>query len=68
MRSRNLSDYMWGEALSMLEQADRLHRQFFRLGTREVAQTWEPPIDLIETAEVVRLTVVLLYRLMSASG
>ena len=30
MNSRNLSNLMWGEALSLMEQADRLHRQFFR--------------------------------------
>jgi HSP20 family molecular chaperone IbpA len=59
MNPRNLQDWMWGEALSMLEQADRLHRQFFRIGSRESAQMWEPPIDLIETADAVRLTVVL---------
>ena len=29
MTSRDLSRLMWSEALSLLEQADRLHRQFF---------------------------------------
>ena len=48
----------------MLEQADRLHRQFFRMSGpsaqgRDPAQTWEPPIDMVETAEAVRVTVVL---------
>jgi HSP20 family protein len=39
---------MWGEALSLLEQADRLHRQFFRVAGAEAA-SWEPPVDVIES-------------------
>ncbi len=30
MTSRDLSRLMWSEALTLLEQADRLHRQFCR--------------------------------------
>jgi HSP20 family molecular chaperone IbpA len=37
---------MLGEALSMLDRAQRLHRQFF---THDVA-AWEPPVDIVETA------------------
>lgn len=40
----------WADALNMLEQADRLHRQFFRLSTsRASGPTWEPPVDVFET-------------------
>ena len=40
---------MWAEACSMLEQAERLHRQFFRLGTpRGARTTWEPPVNVFE--------------------
>jgi len=42
---------MWGEALSLLEQADRLHRQFFRVAGVESAHTWEPPVDVVESAD-----------------
>jgi len=43
---------MWAEAFDLLDQADRLHRQFFRLapspaGQRGTAQ-WEPPVDIYE--------------------
>jgi HSP20 family protein len=39
---------MWGEALGLLEQADRLHRQFF--GRARGAQAcWQPPADVVET-------------------
>ena len=48
MRSRDLTPWMWGDALSMLEQAERLHRQFFR-ACRADPNCWEPPIDIVET-------------------
>jgi HSP20 family protein len=60
MKARDLRSLMWGEALSLLEQADRLQRQFFRLdSTRAQAPSWEPPIDVIETAEEVIVHVAL---------
>lgn len=58
MRSRDFSGWMWGEALSLLEQADRLHRQFFRVSGRE-AQCWEPPIDVVEAGETLRVEMAL---------
>ena len=50
---------MWGEALSLLEQADRLHRQFFRVAGAESAHTWEPPVDVVETDRLVQVHVAL---------
>jgi HSP20 family protein len=50
---------MWGEALSLLEQADRLHRQFFRVAGAESAHTWEPPVDVVESGELVNVHVAL---------
>jgi len=47
VNSRDLSRLMWGEALSLLEQADRLHRQFFQPAAA-YAPAWEPPVDVIE--------------------
>jgi len=49
---------MWSEALSLLEQADRLQRQFFRPPSAE-ASAWEPPVDIIETADGVTIHVAL---------
>lgn len=50
MRLRDPTIWMWGEALELLEHADRLHRQFFQLGHhRNPGPTWEPPVDLFET-------------------
>jgi HSP20 family molecular chaperone IbpA len=44
---------MWSDALDMMDQAERLHRQFFR----PAQAGWEPPVDVLETAnEVLILT------------
>ncbi len=58
MSSRDLSRFMWSEALSLLDQADRLHRQFVRPAAARVP-TWEPPVDVVETATQLRVTVAL---------
>jgi HSP20 family molecular chaperone IbpA len=58
MRSRDLSTLLLGEALSMLEQADRLQRQFFRVGAAP-ARGWEPPVDVLETADAVFVQIAL---------
>lgn len=58
MTSRDLSNMMWGEALSLLEQADRLHRQFCRPDAAR-SHAWEPPVDIIETADAVLVHVAL---------
>jgi HSP20 family molecular chaperone IbpA len=58
MNSRDLSQFMWSEALSLLDRADRLHRQFVRpLAAR--GPTWEPPVDVVETANQLRVTLAL---------
>jgi HSP20 family protein len=58
MGPRDLSTWMWGDALSLLEQAERLHRQFVRASLSE-AQCWEPPVDLVETDAQVIVQVAL---------
>ncbi len=55
MTSRDFSNWMWGEALSMIERAERLQRQFFQ----HTAVAWEPPADIVETADGVRVQVAL---------
>jgi len=47
---------MWSEALRLLEQADRRHRQFFL--AHEPA-SWEPPVDVVESGGELRLQVAL---------
>jgi HSP20 family molecular chaperone IbpA len=49
MSSRNPTDWMWAHACDAIEQAERLHRQFFRLTASELTQAvWEPPVDVFE--------------------
>ena len=39
---------MWSQACELIAEAERLHRQFFRLAAVESAPAWEPPIDVLE--------------------
>ena len=52
MTTRDPHAWMWAEACQMLEQAERLHRQFFKLGAPRGARTaWEPPVNVFEDDE-----------------
>jgi HSP20 family molecular chaperone IbpA len=46
---------MWSEALSVLDRADRLHRQFFT----QAAPGWEPPVDVVESGGELRIHMAL---------
>lgn len=50
---------MWAEAFEMLAEAERLQRQYFRPVTASQKPTWEPPVDLIETDDVLVVVVAL---------
>jgi HSP20 family protein len=40
---------MWAHALELMEQAERMHRQFFRLASSAPSDNvWEPPADVFE--------------------
>ncbi|MGQ0526101.1 MAG: Hsp20/alpha crystallin family protein [Betaproteobacteria bacterium] len=49
MPRRSPTAWMWEEACTMLDEAERLHRRFFRLtaSSRE-RPVWEPPVDVFE--------------------
>ena len=60
MSSRKLDAWMWGEACQLLEQAERLHQQFFRLGEPSAAHVaWEPPVDIFEDEDEILIVVAL---------
>ena len=60
MPTRDPATWMWAEACSMLEQAERLHRQFFRLNAPRGATTaWEPPANVFEDDETYTIVVAL---------
>ena len=49
MSSRNPTDWMWAQACDLLDEAERMHRQFFRLTASERTRAvWEPPVDVFE--------------------
>ena len=50
MRSRDPNQWMWAEALKMLDEANRLQRRFFEVSVRPLAAPrWEPPVDIFES-------------------
>jgi len=50
---------MWSEALQMLAQAERLHRQVFRPVPSARGVSWEPPVDVVETKDAVLILAAL---------
>ena len=60
MTFRKPTSSMWMEAMNMLDQADRMHRQFFRLSQgRPSGPSWEPPVDIFESNHEVTVLVAL---------
>jgi len=59
MRPPIRSNLLWGEALALMEQADRLHRQFFQPSRALKGPCWEPPVDVMETDQRVLIIVAL---------
>lgn len=60
MTVRETDIWMWSEACEMLSRAERLHRQFFQLQRSQThVPAWEPPVDVVETAQEVLVFVAL---------
>jgi len=59
MTSRDYSNWMLGEALAMIERAERLQRRFFQHSAAASTVAWEPPVDIVESSEAVRVQVAL---------
>jgi len=59
MPPRDLESWMWAEACEALARAERLHREFFRLGAPSAQPNWEPPVDIYETESELRILVAL---------
>lgn len=57
MAFRDPTASMWAEACQLIEQAERLQRQFFRFGHAEA--TWEPPVDVFENEREVTVIIAL---------
>ena len=60
MSSRDPTQWMWTHAVELLEQAERMHRQFFRLmPSVRMQPTWEPPVDVFEDDDRIVIVVAL---------
>ena len=60
MRRTDAGDWMWAQACDMLEEAERMHRRFFRLAPATATQTaWEPPIDVFEDEREIVIVVAM---------
>lgn len=52
--------WMWSQALDLMDEAERMHRQFFRLTTSSRARmTWQPPLDVFEDDREVVIVVAM---------
>ena len=51
---------MWLQACDLIEQSERLHRQFFQLTTsqRDLA-SWQPPVDVFEDEREIVIVVAM---------
>ena len=59
MRSRDIHNFMWGEALSLLDQAERLQKAFYRPLDAKAERSWEPPVDVVESSDALFVHVAL---------
>ena len=60
MRGTDPSDWMWAEACDLIDQAERLHRRFFRLNTSTRTKAgWEPPVDMFENDREIVIVVAM---------
>lgn len=50
---------MWSHACELIAEAERLHRQFFRLAVDTVPPAWEPPIDVFENEREIAIVVAM---------
>jgi HSP20 family molecular chaperone IbpA len=60
MVTRDRQTGLFADAVELLRQADRMHRQFFGLApAREAGPCWEPPVDVIESDRTLAIRVAL---------
>jgi HSP20 family molecular chaperone IbpA len=58
--AREVDNWMWAEALALIDQAERRQRAMFQPGTaRRPASCWEPPVDVFETDDEIWIQVAL---------
>ena len=55
----DVDGWMWVQACDLVDQAERLRRQFFRLTSSERTPTWEPPVDVFEDEREIVIVVAM---------
>ncbi len=55
----DVDERMWSHACELIAEAERLHRQFFRLGSDAAPTAWEPPIDVFENEREIVVVVAM---------
>lgn len=54
------SVWMWSQACELVDQAERLHRQFFRpTAAAQAFAVWEPPVDVFEDGREILIVVAM---------
>jgi HSP20 family protein len=58
---RDPAAWMWADAVNLMEQAERMHRQFFRIATAGAPERprWEPPADVYSSDDEVLVEIAL---------
>ena len=59
MTRRDIRSWMWAETVEMLDQAERLQRQFFRLTSGSARASWEPPVDVFADGDEILVEIAL---------
>ncbi len=59
MRRQDPMAWMLAEAVELLQSADRLQRQFFRVSQSSAVPCWEPPLDMVQGDDGVGLLIAL---------
>ena len=60
MSSRNPTNWMWAQACELLDEAERMHRQFYRLSASGLTQVvWEPPVAVFEDEREIIVVIAL---------
>ena len=60
-RRHDPAAWMWTEAVDLMDRAERMHRQFFRMATRGAPERprWEPPVDVYAGEHELRVEIAL---------
>jgi HSP20 family protein len=59
MRQPDNRTWMLAQAIGLLQSADQLQRQFFRLGQPADGPVWEPPMDMVMDEPELRIFIAL---------